>query len=79
MYLFQQKHKDFVVDVVKDFSNILFSTSHDDKKGIISLGGSISKHHAIQVVIFLNLLKIQKLPFTLSLCLTKRSEKTPEE
>ncbi|MFA6460654.1 MAG: deoxyhypusine synthase [Candidatus Woesearchaeota archaeon] len=47
LYLFQQKHKDFVIDVVQDFGNILFTTSHDDKKGIIALGGSISKHHAI--------------------------------
>ena len=47
LYMFQQKHKDFVVDVVKDFENILLSTSHDDIKGLISLGGSISKHHAI--------------------------------
>ncbi len=47
LYLFQQKHKDFVVDVVKDFGNILFSVTHDDRKGIIALGGSISKHHAI--------------------------------
>ncbi len=47
LYLFQQKHNDFVVDVVKDFGNILFATSHDDKKGVIALGGSVSKHHAI--------------------------------
>jgi deoxyhypusine synthase len=47
LYLFQQKHKDFIVDVVKDFGNILFTTTHDDKKGVIALGGSISKHHAI--------------------------------
>lgn len=47
LYLFQQKHKDFVVDVVKDFGNILFATTHDDVKGVIALGGSISKHHAI--------------------------------
>ncbi len=47
LFMFQQKHPDFIVDVVKDFSNILFSVSHDDKKGLISLGGSISKHHAI--------------------------------
>ena len=47
LYLFQQKHNDFIVDVVKDFGNILFSTSYDEKKGIIALGGSISKHHAI--------------------------------
>ena len=47
LYLFQQKHPDFVIDVVKDFGNILFTTTHDDKKGVIALGGSISKHHAI--------------------------------
>ncbi|MAF13581.1 MAG: deoxyhypusine synthase [Parcubacteria group bacterium] len=47
LYLFQQKHKDFIIDVVQDFGNILFSTSYDDKKGVIALGGSISKHHAI--------------------------------
>ncbi len=47
LYLFQQKHPDFIVDVVKDFGNILLSTSHDEKKAIIALGGSISKHHAI--------------------------------
>jgi deoxyhypusine synthase len=47
LFMLQQKHPDFVIDVVKDFANILFSTTHDDKKGLISLGGSISKHHAI--------------------------------
>jgi deoxyhypusine synthase len=47
LYLFQQKHPDFIVDVVKDFGNILASTSHDEKKGVIALGGSVSKHHAI--------------------------------
>jgi deoxyhypusine synthase len=47
LFMFQQSHDDFIVDVVKDFSNILFSISQDDKKGIISLGGSVSKHHAI--------------------------------
>lgn len=47
LYLFQQKNPDFMVDVVQDFKNILLSTSHDEKKGLISLGGSISKHHAI--------------------------------
>jgi deoxyhypusine synthase len=47
LYLFQQKYPDFIVDVVKDFGNILLSTNHDEKKGIIALGGSISKHHAI--------------------------------
>ena len=48
LFLYQQDNPDFIVDVVKDFGNILFVTSHDDKKGVIALGGSISKHHAIQ-------------------------------
>ena len=48
LYLYQQKHSDFIVDVVKDFGNILFATSYDEKKGVIALGGSISKHHAIR-------------------------------
>ncbi len=47
LFMYQQDHPDFVIDVVQDFKNILFSTSHDDLKGIISLGGSVSKHHAI--------------------------------
>ncbi|MFW5990672.1 MAG: deoxyhypusine synthase family protein [Candidatus Nanoarchaeia archaeon] len=47
LFMFQQDHPDFVIDVVKDFKNILFSTTHDDRKGLISLGGGVSKHHAI--------------------------------
>jgi len=47
LFLFQQTHKDFVVDVVKDFANIVFSSNQDMKKGGIILGGGISKHHAI--------------------------------
>lgn len=47
LFMFQQKNPDFVIDVVQDFKNILHSTSFDDKKGLIALGGSISKHHAI--------------------------------
>jgi deoxyhypusine synthase len=47
LFMFQQKHPDFIVDVVQDFKNILLSTSQDDVKGLISLGGGVSKHHAI--------------------------------
>ncbi len=47
LYLFRQKHKDFIVDVVEDFGNILLSTNFDEKKAVICLGGSISKHHAL--------------------------------
>ncbi len=47
LYLYQQKHRDFIIDVVQDFGNILFTSSYDEKKAVIALGGSISKHHAI--------------------------------
>ena len=47
LYLFQQDNPDFVVDVVSDFKNILLTTDFNEQKGIIALGGSISKHHAI--------------------------------
>ncbi|MEX0932726.1 MAG: deoxyhypusine synthase family protein [Candidatus Pacearchaeota archaeon] len=47
LYMFQQKNKDFVVDVLKDMDEVIKGISFDDKKGIISLGGSISKHYAI--------------------------------
>ena len=47
LYMFQQDHPDFVVDVVSDFSHLLASSSFDDKKGVIALGGGVSKHHAI--------------------------------
>lgn len=47
LFMFQQKHSDFVIDVVADFRNILLSSSQDDIKGLISLGGGVSKHHAI--------------------------------
>ncbi len=47
LFMFQQKHPDFVVDVVADFRNILLSVSQDDIKGLVALGGGVSKHHAI--------------------------------
>ncbi len=47
LHLFQQKKEDFSVNVVEDFGNILLSTSMDKKKGVVALGGGISKHHAI--------------------------------
>ena len=47
LYMFQQKHSDFIVDVIKDMERINVDLSFDEKKGLISLGGSISKHYAI--------------------------------
>jgi deoxyhypusine synthase len=47
LFLFQQKHPDFVIDTVRDFKQILAAVSHDEKKGVLALGGSVSKHFAI--------------------------------
>jgi len=47
LYMFQQKHKDFIVDTIQDMERITTDLSFDEKKGIISLGGGISKHYAI--------------------------------
>ncbi len=47
LFMFQQKHEDFIVDVIKDMERVVTDLSFDDKKGLISLGGSISKHYAI--------------------------------
>lgn len=47
LYMFQQKHSDFIVDTILDMERITCDLSFDEKKGLISLGGSISKHYAI--------------------------------
>jgi len=47
LYMFGQKHSDFIVDTVKDMERVTCDLSFDEKKGLISLGGSISKHYAI--------------------------------
>jgi len=47
LYLFKQKHPDFNIDIIDDFKRIITEIGFDDKKGLISLGGGISKHHAI--------------------------------
>lgn len=47
LYMFQQKHPDFMVDTLTDMERVVTDLSFDEKKGLISLGGSISKHYAI--------------------------------
>ena len=47
LFMFQQKHDDFIVDTIKDMARVVTDLSFDDKKGLISLGGSTSKHYAI--------------------------------
>ena len=33
--------------MIQDFKQLIYSSSYDDKKAIIVLGGGVSKHHAI--------------------------------
>ena len=47
LYQFQQKNPDFIVDTILDMRRITEDLSFDEKKGLISLGGSISKHYAV--------------------------------
>ena len=47
LLMFQQKHLDFIVDSILDMQRIVTDLSFDEKKGLISLGGSISKHYAV--------------------------------
>lgn len=47
LFMFQQKNPDFIVDTIKDMEGIVTDLSFDEKKGLISLGGSTSKHYAI--------------------------------
>jgi deoxyhypusine synthase len=47
LFMFQQKHPDFIVDTIGDMKRVVTDLSFDEKKGLISLGGSISKHYAV--------------------------------
>ncbi|MAF35677.1 deoxyhypusine synthase [archaeon] len=47
LFMLQQKYPDFVVDVVQDFKRLLLMSSQDELKGLIALGGGVSKHFAI--------------------------------
>jgi len=47
LFMFQQKHKNFVVDTIWDMQRVVTDLGFDEKKGLISLGGGISKHYAI--------------------------------
>jgi len=47
LFMFQQKHQEFIVDTIQDMQKAVTDISFDEKKGLISLGGGISKHYAI--------------------------------
>ncbi len=46
-FLFKNKYSDFQIDVINDFKDLVFQVTRDDQKGIIALGGGVSKHYAI--------------------------------
>lgn len=47
LYMARQRNPDAQIDIIEDFSTLLFSLSQEDKKGLIALGGGVSKHHAM--------------------------------
>jgi deoxyhypusine synthase len=47
LFMFQQLHSDFIVDTIQDMQRINTDLSFDERKGLIALGGSISKHYAV--------------------------------
>lgn len=47
LFMFQQKHPDLIVDTIRDMEKVIADLSFDEKKGLISLGGSTSKHYAV--------------------------------
>ncbi|MCD6434388.1 MAG: deoxyhypusine synthase [Candidatus Diapherotrites archaeon] len=47
LFMLRDYVKNFQIDVIKDFEEINFETSQEQRKGIIALGGGVSKHYAI--------------------------------
>lgn len=47
LFLARERHRDFNIDVVGDFGRMVLTLSQEDRKGVIALGGGVSKHHAI--------------------------------
>ncbi|MDD4983813.1 MAG: deoxyhypusine synthase family protein [Candidatus ainarchaeum sp.] len=47
LYFVKQKHPEFNIDIISDFKETMFYTTQDDRKGVIALGGGVSKHFAI--------------------------------
>lgn len=47
LFMLQQGHNDFIVDVVQDFRHMVTEMSPDERKGLIVLGGGVSKHYSL--------------------------------
>ncbi len=47
LYMARDRYPNFKLDLIGDFKKLIFTFSPDDKKGIIALGGGVSKHFAL--------------------------------
>jgi deoxyhypusine synthase len=47
LFMARERHPDFELDVIGDFGKMVLMLSQEDRKGVIALGGGVSKHHAI--------------------------------
>lgn len=47
LYMARERHPQFKLDVIGDFKKLLLALSPDDTKGVIALGGGVSKHFAL--------------------------------
>jgi len=47
LYMARDRHPKFQLDVIGDFKKLLLALSPDDTKGVIALGGGVSKHFAL--------------------------------
>ncbi|MCD6403472.1 MAG: deoxyhypusine synthase [Candidatus Aenigmarchaeota archaeon] len=47
LFMAQEYYPEFVLDVVNDFKDMVLRLSPDERKGVIVLGGGVSKHFAL--------------------------------
>ncbi len=47
LFMARERHPDFELDVIGDFGKMVLMLGQEDRKGVIALGGGVSKHHAI--------------------------------
>jgi len=47
LFMARERYPDFELDVIGDFGKMVMMLGQEDRKGVIALGGGVSKHHAI--------------------------------
>ncbi len=45
IYMFKKEHKDFKIDLIKEWELLVDNVLEDEKSGAIIIGGSVPKHH----------------------------------